>query len=73
LNLAILVGSALAGRGASRLTYHFGGAAPPEFFKPPTGPARASKQHRNPIVLAQEWQSMLNEGQVTSRADLHAD
>jgi hypothetical protein len=39
-------------RGASRLAYHFEGAAPPEFFNRLTGP---SKQYRNPIAVAQEW------------------
>jgi hypothetical protein len=57
----------LAARGASRLAYYFEGAAPPECFEPLAG---SSKQYRNPIALAQEWQGMLEKGDCVSRADL---
>lgn len=70
LNLTILAGSVLAARGASRLAYYFEGAAPRGFFDPPRAPARPSRGYRNPIVLAQEWQRMLGEGQCLSRAEL---
>jgi hypothetical protein len=70
LNLTLLVGVTLAARGASRLAYHFEGAAPPGCFEPPRGPARSSKQHRNPIALAQEWQRALDDGECPSRAAL---
>ncbi len=54
-------------RGAPRLAYHFEDTAPPEFFDPLAG---SSKQYRNPIALAQEWQAMLRAGERASRADL---
>ena len=53
--------------GAARLAYHFEGSAPPEFFDPLAG---SSKQYRNPIALAQEWQRALDDGECTSRAAL---
>jgi len=59
-----------AAYGASRLGYHFEGTEPPAFFEPPRAPNRSSKPHRNPIVVAQEWQRMLDEGQYVSRAAL---
>lgn len=70
LNLTLLAGVTLVARGASRFAYQFEGAAPPGCFEPPTGPARSSKQHRNPIVLAQEWQRALDDGECPSRAAL---
>ncbi len=67
LNLTNIAGATLAARGASRLAYHFERAAPPECFNPLAG---SSKQCRNPIALAQEWQQMLAAGERASRADL---
>jgi hypothetical protein len=29
-----------------------------------------SRQHKNPIILAKEWQSMIDKGECKSRADL---
>jgi hypothetical protein len=57
----------LAARGASRLAYHFEGAVPPELFNRLAG---SSKEYRNPIAVAQEWQRMLGAGECASRADL---
>jgi len=70
LNLTILAGSMPAAYGASRLGYHFEGTEPPAFFEPPRAPNRSSKPHRNPIVVAQEWQRTLDSGECASRADL---
>ena len=50
-----------------QLTYHFEGAAPAACFNPLGG---SSKQYRNPIALAQEWQGMLRARDCASRADL---
>ncbi len=60
----------LAARGDSRFAYQFECAAPPGFFEPPPGPTRSAKQHRNPIVLAQERQRALDDGECPSRAAL---
>lgn len=60
----------MAARGASRFAYQFEGAPPPGCFEPPTGPALSSKQYRNPIALAREWQGMLATGECASRAEL---
>jgi hypothetical protein len=57
-------------RGASRLAYHFEGAAPPACFDLPWAPAHPARQYRNPIVVAQEWQRRLIAGECASRADL---
>jgi len=62
-----LADSILAARGAMRLAYHFEGTAPTRFFEPPE---RLSRQYRNPIALAQEWQSMLDEGKCAPRTGL---
>ncbi len=70
LNLTLLAGVTLAARGAARFAYHFAGAASPRCFAPLPGPARSSKQHRNPIAVAQEWQRALNAGACPSRAAL---
>jgi hypothetical protein len=70
LNLAILAGARLAARGASRLAYHFEGAAPQEPFEAPEALARAPRQYRNPIALARAWHGMLRAGQRASQADL---
>ena len=70
LNLTLLAGATLAARGASRFAYQFEGAELPGCFEPPTGPARSSKPHRNPIALAQEWQRALDDGECPSRAAL---
>ena len=43
----------LVAQGAARLTYHFEGSAPPEFFDPLAG---SPKRYRNPIAVAREWQ-----------------
>lgn len=55
---------------ASRLTYHFEGAKPSEFFEQPRALARSSPSYRNPIALAQEWHRMLATGECSSGADL---
>jgi len=70
LSLTILAGSILAARGASRLGYHFEGTEPPAFFVPPRASDQPSRQYRNPIVVAQGWQRMLDKGECASRADL---
>ncbi|MCL4544998.1 MAG: hypothetical protein M1118_10450, partial [Chloroflexi bacterium] len=49
-----------------RLGYHFDNAKPPRFFDP----LASSKQYRNPIALAQEWQGMLSARECASQADL---
>lgn len=67
LTLTILAGTAPAARGASRLAYHFEGTEPPGYSEPPD---HVSRQYRNPIMVAQEWQSMLDRGGCASRADL---
>lgn len=43
---------------------------PPEFFDPPCTAAPFSRQYRNPIAVAQEWQRLLSTGVCVSRADL---
>ena len=53
-----------------RLAYHFEGTEPPTFFEPPTAPDQPSRRYRNPIVVAQEWQRRLDNGECASRADL---
>ncbi len=57
-------------RGASRLGYHFEGAAPPACFDAASAPADAARQYRNPIVVEQEWRRMLSAGDCATRADL---
>ena len=63
-------GSPRRERGASRLAYHFEGTEAPAFFEPPRAPDQPSRQCRNPIVVAQEWQHMLDKSECASRADL---
>jgi len=60
----------LAARGASRLTFHFEGTEPPEFFEPLRSAACPSRCFHNPITRAREWQSILDAGECASRADL---
>jgi len=63
----------LAGRGGSRLAYHFEGEegdAPPGFPEPPEASVGTWKPYRNPIARAQEWQAMLASGACASRAAL---
>jgi hypothetical protein len=57
-------------RGASRLAYHFECAEPPGLFEQPIALTPTSRRYRNPISLAQEWQSILADGKCASRADL---
>jgi hypothetical protein len=39
-------------------------------FEPSREPDQPSRQCRNPIVVAQEWQHILDNGECASRADL---
>jgi hypothetical protein len=55
---SIAAGLPLRGRSAARR------------FGPPRARARSSRQYRKPIVVAQEWQSILAAGKYPSRADL---
>lgn len=50
--------------------HHLEGSEPPEFFEQPLAPAPSSGCYRNPVALAQEWQSMLADGECASRAEL---
>ncbi|MCL4466968.1 MAG: hypothetical protein M1401_04230 [Chloroflexi bacterium] len=52
------------------MAYHFEGSEPPAFFDPSGALDQPSRQYRNPIVLAQEWQRVLDNGECASRADL---
>ncbi len=56
--------------GALRLAYHFEGTEPPGFFEPPRTPGQSSRQYRNPIALAREWQRMLDNGECATQADV---
>lgn len=70
LDLTLLAGATLAARGAAQLTYHFEGTQAPDLFEPPTEQAPSSKQHRNPIALAQDWQRALDDREYPWRAAL---
>jgi hypothetical protein len=71
LSFTIFVGPGRAAKQQrARLAYHFEGTAPPGCFSPPRALARPSRQYRNPIALAQEWQCLLASGECPSQADL---
>jgi hypothetical protein len=67
----VLADARLAARGAPSAVYEFEGANSPGRGEPPgLASARTPRIHRNPVVLAQEWQEMLASEACTTRAAL---
>ena len=56
-------------RRRSQRAYHFGDPPPPSILLQPAAVSITARQHRNPIVLAREWQRLLSE-ECLSRANL---
>ena len=54
----------------SKLAHTFDSTSPLACFGEPAEQARPPKQHRNPLVLALEWQRALDDRDCASRADL---